>query len=92
MTNTILSPVATLDPFIYVSSKNITNDNSALANIGKMQNYLHATYGTGTMIEQHFDHGVFYYNSGTVKTACTWRIPTLSVQHRSFREIGRAHV
>lgn len=90
MTNTILNPVATLDPFLYVSSKQITNDNGALANIGKMQNYLHATYGTGTMIEQHFDHGVFYYNSGTVKTACTWRIPTLSVQHRSFRVVINA--
>ena len=55
MTNTILNPIDALDPFVYVSGKEISNDADALVNLGKMQNYLHAHYGAGVMIEQKFD-------------------------------------
>ena len=42
MTNSILNPIVSLDPFLYVSGKEISNDADALVNLGKMQNYLHA--------------------------------------------------
>ena len=70
MTNTILNPIDALDPFVYVSGKEISNDADALVNLGKMQNYLHAHYGAGVMIEQKFDDGIFYYNSASPKIAC----------------------
>ena len=63
MTNSILSPVVSLDPFVYVSGKEISNGGDALVNLGKMQNYLHANYGAGVMIEQKFDEGILFYNS-----------------------------
>ena len=85
MTNSILNPIVALDPFVYVSGKEISNDANALANLGKMQNYLHANYGAGVVIEQNFDDGIFYYNSGTPKLACFWRIPVASVNHKTFR-------
>ena len=43
MTNSILNPIVSLDPFLYVSGKEISNDADALVNIGKMQNYLHGS-------------------------------------------------
>ena len=85
MTNSILNPIVSLDPFLYVSGKEISNDADALVNLGKMQNYLHANYGAGVMIEQKFDEGILYYNSSTPKIACYWRIPTISTAHRSFQ-------
>lgn len=85
MTNSILNPIVSLDPFVYVSGKEISNDADALVNLGKMQNYLHANYGAGVMIEQKFDEGILYYNSSTPKIACYWRIPTISTAHRSFQ-------
>lgn len=85
MTNSTLNPIVSLDPFVYVSGREISNDANALANIGKMQNYLHANYGAGVVIEQNFDDGIFYYNSGTPKLACFWRIPVASVNHKTFR-------
>jgi len=85
MTNSILNPIASLDPFVYVSGREISNDANALANLGKMQNYLHANYGAGVAIEQNFDDGIFYYNSGASKLACFWRIPVVSVNHKTFR-------
>jgi hypothetical protein len=85
MTNTILNPIDALDPFVYVSGKEISNDADTLVNLGKMQNYLHAHYGAGVMIEQKFDDGVFYYNSGSPKIACYWRIPVISTAHKSFQ-------
>ena len=85
MTNSILDPIISLDPFVYVSGREISNDAAALANIGKMQNFLHANYGAGVVIEQNFDDGVFYYNSASPKLACFWRIPVVSVNHKTFR-------
>ena len=85
MTNSILNPIVSLDPFLYVSGKEISNDADALVNLGKMQNYLHANYGAGVMIEQKFDEGILYYNSSTPKIACYWRIPTISTAHKSFQ-------
>jgi len=85
MTNSILNPIVSLDPFVYVSGKEISNNADALVNLGKMQNYLHANYGAGVMIEQKFDEGILYYNSSTPKIACYWRIPTISTAHRSFQ-------
>jgi hypothetical protein len=85
MTNSVLDPIVSLDPFVYVSGREISNDAAALANIGKMQNFLHANYGAGVVIEQNFDDGVFYYNSASPKLACFWRIPVVSVNHKTFR-------
>lgn len=85
MTNSILNPIVSLDPFLYVSSKEISNDADALVNLGKMQNYLHANHGAGVMIEQKFDEGILYYNSSTPKIACYWRIATISTAHKSFQ-------
>lgn len=85
MTNSILNPIVSLDPFVYVSGREISNDANALANIGKMQNYLHANYSAGVVIEQNFDDGIFYYNSGAPKLASFWRIPVASVNHKAFR-------
>ena len=47
MTNSILNPIVSLDPFLYVSGKEISNDADALVNLGKMQNYLHQIMGRG---------------------------------------------
>jgi hypothetical protein len=85
MTNSILNPIVSLDPFVYVSGKDISNDADALVNLGKMQNYLHANYGAGVMIEQKFDEGILFYNSLSPKIACYWRIPTISTAHKSFQ-------
>jgi len=86
MTNSILDPIVSLDPFLYVSDREISNDADTLVNIGKMQNYLHANYGTGVMIEQNFDDGVLFYdNLTTPKIACYWRMPTVSTDHKVFQ-------
>jgi hypothetical protein len=85
MTNSILNPIVSLDPFLYVSGKEISNDADALVNLGKMQNYLHAHYGAGVMIEQKFDDGILFYNSSTPKIACYWRMPTISTAHKVFQ-------
>jgi hypothetical protein len=85
MTNSILNPIVSLDPFVYVSGREISNDANALTNLGKMQNFLHANYGAGVVIEQNFDDGIFYYNSVSPKLACFWRIPVASVNHKTFR-------
>lgn len=85
MTNSILNPIVSLDPFLYVSDREISNDADALVNLGKMQNYLHAHYGAGVMIEQNFDDGILFYNSSTPKIACYWRMPTISTAHRVFQ-------
>jgi hypothetical protein len=85
MTNSILNPIVSLDPFVYVSGKEISNDADALVNLGKMQNYLHANYGAGVMIEQKFDEGILFYNSSTPKIACYWRMPVISTAHKSFQ-------
>ncbi len=55
LSSSILNPIVALDPFVYVSGREISNDANALANLGKMQNYLHANYGAGVAIEQNFD-------------------------------------
>ena len=85
MTNSILNPIVSLDPFVYVSGKEISNNADALVNLGKMQNYLHANYGAGVMIEQKFDEGILFYNSSTPKIACYWRMPVISTAHKSFQ-------
>ncbi len=85
MTNSILNPIVSLDPFVYVSGKEISNDANALTNLGKMQNYLHANYGAGVMIEQKFDEGILFYNSLSPKIACYWRMPVISTAHKSFQ-------
>ena len=85
MSNSILNPIVSLDPFLYVSGKEISNDADALVNLGKMQNYLHAHYGAGVMIEQKFDDGILFYNSATPKIACYWRMPTISTAHKVFQ-------
>ncbi len=85
MTNSILDPIISLDPFVYVSGREISNDAGALTNIGKMQNFLHANYGAGVVIEQNFDDGVFFYQADASKLACFWRIPVVSVNHKAFR-------
>lgn len=87
MTNSYILPLegnnAQLEPDAFNSTRDISNLDNQLSKVGKLQNYNFAYLGTGPIITQHFEDGVFYY-SGTTRIACQWRIPTLSANHKSI--------
>jgi len=87
MTNSYILPLegnnAQLEPDAFNSTRDISNLDNQLSKLGKLQNYNFAYLGTGPIITQHFEDGVFYY-SGTTRIACQWRIPTLSANHKSI--------
>ena len=87
MTNSYILPLegnnAQLEPDAFNATRDISNLDSQLTKLGKLQNYNFAYLGTGSIITQHFEDGVFYY-SGTTRIACQWRIPTLSANHKSI--------
>lgn len=53
-------------------------------------NYSFAYLGTGPVINEQYNAGVFFYDSPTQRTVARWRVPTLSGIHSQFRFIVRA--
>lgn len=89
MTNSFTVPLAgnnaRLEPDAFIAGKDISDLQSQLGKIGRLQNYIHAYHGTGAIITQHFEDGIFYYSSATLREVCRWRIPVISANHKTIK-------
>lgn len=89
MTNSFTLPLAgnsaRLEPDAFIAGRDISDLQNQLGKLGRLQNYIHAYHGTGAIITQHFEDGIFYYSSATLRTACRWRIPAISANHKTIK-------
>jgi len=92
MPNSYTLPIQGNDAYVdingYTSGRSITYE--LLKANAELLNYSFAYLGTGPIINEQYNAGVFYYNSTSQRTVARWLVPTLSGIHSQFKFTVRA--
>lgn len=86
MPNAYTTPAEGNNAFVQTDALNSSQEirTEALTAMAKLSNYCFAHQSTGPCINQYFGPGIFYYASSTPRTACQWRVASISSMHTLF--------